>query len=67
MTIIYPMTVYADIIFDDIFEYHGMREINVTLEECVMKAKKIMREYKFKSALIVNAETGEIYVEMEND
>lgn len=66
MTIIYSMTVYADIIFDDVFEYHGMREI-VTLQECVMKAKKIMREYKFKNALIVNAETGEIYVEMEND
>ena len=67
MTIVYPMTVYADIIFDDIFEYHGMRDINVTLEECIIKAKKIMREYKFKNALIVNAETGEIYVEMEND
>lgn len=67
MKITYWITAFVDLIFDDILEYHGMHENPATLKESMMKAKQIMKEYNFKKAVIVNAETGEILLEMEED
>ena len=67
MKITYWMTACVDLIFDDILEYHGMRETPATLKESMIIAKQIMKEYNFKHAVIINAETGEILLEMEKD
>lgn len=67
MKITHWMTASVDLVFDNMLEYHGMNENPATLEESMMKAKQIMKEYNFKNALIVSAETGEILLEIEKD
>lgn len=66
MTINYTMKVLANIIFDNVFMYDGMAFHSLPIEEYINKAKFYMNEYGFATAKIVNAETNDTLVEMEN-
>ena len=67
MTINYVLTVKADIVLDGDFTYSGMADRYYSLTEYIDKARFYMGEYGFVSATIVDAETGEVLVEMESD
>lgn len=69
MKINYIGTLNADIYLDGDMTYHGMSMNNAyhPLQEYIDKATYLMGEYGFVSAQIVDCETGEIIVEMEND
>lgn len=66
MTIKYTMTLRANIVFDSIFTYSGMSD-GCPLDDLIEKAKYCMSEYNFVTADIVDAETGEVLVEVEQD
>lgn len=67
MTIKYVGTFKADITLDGGMTYHGMNDHYHPLQEYIDKATYLMGEYGFVSAEIVDAETGEVIVEMESD
>lgn len=67
MTIKYMMTLQADIVFDGDFTYSGMNDKYHSLDDLMDTARSYMGEYNFMTATIVDAETGEIMVEMERD
>ena len=67
MTINYISSFKADILFDGDMTYHGMDDHYHLLQEYIDKATYFMDKYGFISAQIVDCETGEIIVEMEND
>ena len=57
----------ADIVFDGDFTYSGMNDKYHSLDELMDTARSYMGEYNFMTATIVDAETGEVMVEMERD
>ena len=67
MTIKYMMTLKADIVFDGDFTYSGMNDKYHSLDDLMDTARSYMGEYNFMTATIVDAETGEVMVEMERD
>lgn len=67
MTIKYMMTLQADIVFDGDFTYSGMNDKYHSLDDLMDTARSYMGEYNFVTATIVDAETGEVVVEMERD
>lgn len=63
----YIIPAYVDVIFDDIFRYEGYREINSSLSEVVDFAKELMKKYGFKTAVVVEVDTSEIFAEIKDD
>ena len=66
MKINYVKTLKAEIYLEGELVYHGMKDTYHTLQEYIDKAVYLMNEYGFECAQIVDSETGEIVVEMEN-
>lgn len=67
MTIKCIMTVKAYIYFDGNFKYEALASQSVSLDQLINTAKYYIGEYGFVSATVVDAETGEVLVEMESD
>lgn len=67
MTITYSLTVSADIIFDGELHYEDMNSESHPIQDYIDQATWFMDEYGFKTAVIIDAETGETLVEMERD
>lgn len=63
----YILPVWVDILFDDVFRYEGLRDINTSLSEAVDMAKEIMEKYGFKTAVIIGVDTSEIFAELKNE
>ena len=61
------MTVKATIVFDGIFNYNEMSDKYYSLQEYIKVTKTLMKEHGFDSGIIVDAETGEILVEIIED
>lgn len=62
----YVIPAYVDVIFDDIFRYEGYREINSSLSGVVDLAKEMMKKYGFKTAVVVEVDTSEIFAEIKD-
>ena len=67
MKINYTMTVKATILFDGIFEHNLLSDRYFPMETIIANAESHMNYYNFVSAKILDAETGEILVELESD
>lgn len=67
MTINYVGTFKADIYLEGDMVYHGMNDTYYPLQKYIDKATYLMSAYGFVTVQIVDCETGEIIVEMEDD
>ena len=67
MKINYIGTFKADIYFDDGMAYHGMNDDYHPLQEYIDKAILLMGKYDFVRAQIVDYETGETLVTIDDD
>ena len=51
--------------FDDNLEYHAFERDAESMDEIVTRAEWLMDEWGFENAVIVDAESGEVLVEMK--
>lgn len=67
MTINYVGSFKVDITFDGAFIFHGLNDSYHPLKDAVAYAVSALAEYGFDTAQILDCDTGEVLVEMEND
>lgn len=66
MTIDYVMTVKAIITFDEVFDYNALKDKYYPMQTIIKTAKEYIESYDFYSAIVTDAETGEILIEIKN-
>ena len=67
MKINYLGALKAEICFEGDMTYKGLCDAYHPLQEYIYRATYLMNKYDFVTAQIVDCETGELMVEMEND